>query len=181
MSSCREMLGCFVLLRHACWIKGSIIEHLKVTKTWSETTLNYLMMVETYPNLKEEVWYVVRSPAAKSPLYLTENMPRGQLPHMCFGVDLSTFCLKQHKKVMKSTTSNWDEPTTNLIHGQWFFTFTNLYGDIPKSQGRGLRFNPRLQNLLSTWHKTCHMVNMCLMCFGVDMSAFCLKQQHKKG
>ena len=45
-------------------------------------------------------------------------------------------------------------------------------GEIPKSQGRGWRFDSRLWNLLFTWHKTCQVVN-CLLCFGVDMLAFC--------
>ena len=49
-------------------------------------------------------------------------------------------------------------------------------GEIPKSQGRGWRFDSWLWNLLSTWRKTCHVVN-CLLCFDVGMSAFCLKQK----
>ena len=52
-------------------------------------------------------------------------------------------------------------------------------GEIPKSQGRGWQFNSRLWNLLSTWQRTCQVVN-CLMCFGVGMSAFCLKNKEKK-
>ena len=52
-------------------------------------------------------------------------------------------------------------------------------GETPKSQGRGWWFSSRVWNLLSTWHKTCHVVN-CLMCFGAGMSAFCLKKKKKK-
>ena len=50
---------------------------------------------------------------------------------------------------------------------------------IPKSQGRGWRFESRLWNLLSTWRKTCQVVN-CLLCFGAGLSAFCLKKKKKK-
>ena len=46
-------------------------------------------------------------------------------------------------------------------------------GEIPKSQGRGWRYDSRLWSL-STSHKSCHVVN-CLLCFGVSLSAFCLK------
>ena len=42
-----------------------------VQSLWSKATLNYWMMVERYPNLKEEVGGSI--PAVKSPLYLTET------------------------------------------------------------------------------------------------------------
>jgi hypothetical protein len=45
---------------------------------WSRTTLNYRMVVERYPNLKEEVDNLI--PEVKSPLYLMENLSGGQLP-----------------------------------------------------------------------------------------------------
>ena len=60
-------------------------------------TLNYRVMVEGYPNLKEKVGN--SNPVVKSPLYLTENLPCGQLPPM-LGVGLSAFYLKK-KKVEK--------------------------------------------------------------------------------
>ena len=44
-----------------------------------------------------------------------------------------------------------------------------LLGDgrgIPKSQGRGWWFESRLWNLLSTWRKTCQVVN-CLLCLAL--------------
>ena len=47
------------------------------------------------------------------------------------------------------------------------------------SQGRGWRFDSRLWNLLSTWQKTCEVVN-CLMCFGAGMLDFCLKKKKTK-
>jgi hypothetical protein len=43
----------------------------------SKTTLNYQMVVEKYPNLKEEVGGL--NLAVKSPLYLMNNLPSGQL------------------------------------------------------------------------------------------------------
>ena len=46
--------------------------------------------------------------------------------------------------------------------------------EIPKSQGRGWRFECRLWNLMSTWRKICHVVNY-LLWFGVGLSTFCLK------
>ena len=52
-------------------------------------------------------------------------------------------------------------------------------GEIPKSQGRGWQFESRLWKLLSTWWKTCQVVNY-LLCFGVGLSAFCLKEKKKK-
>ena len=70
-------------------------------------------MVERYPNLKEEVGgsipgceissqiskkkLAVQFLALKSPLYLMENLPGGQLL-LCFGVGLSAFYLKKEKK-----------------------------------------------------------------------------------
>jgi hypothetical protein len=38
-------------------VEDMILTHITTTTTtiWSETTLNYQMMLERYPNLKEEV------------------------------------------------------------------------------------------------------------------------------
>ena len=57
---------------------------------WSETTLNYCMVVERYPNLKEEVDGSIM--AVKSPLYLTRTCKVVNFL-MCFGVSLSALCL----------------------------------------------------------------------------------------
>ena len=51
-------------------------------------------------------------------------------------------------------------------------------GQIPRPQGKFWRFDSRLWNLLSAWHKTCQVVN-CLLCFDIGMSAFYLKNKIK--
>ena len=48
-------------------------------------------------------------------------------------------------------------------------------GEISKSQGRGWQFEFWLWNLLSTWRKTCQMVN-CLLCFDIGSLTFSLKK-----
>jgi hypothetical protein len=60
---------------------SKILKNKKKPIVWSETTLNYGMMVERYPNLKEKVGGSI-PPAAESPLYLTKNLPSDQLPHV---------------------------------------------------------------------------------------------------
>ena len=60
-----------------CCVHGP---NMRFKNKWSETTSNYQMMVERYPNLKEEVGGSIS--AMKSPIYLTKNLPGGQLPHM---------------------------------------------------------------------------------------------------
>ena len=44
----------------------------RIVGDWSETTLNYQVTVERYPNLKEEL--AIGIPTVKSPLYLMENL-----------------------------------------------------------------------------------------------------------
>ena len=51
--------------------------------------------------------------------------------------------------------------------------------EIPKSQGRGWWCDSWLWNLLSTWHKTCHVVNFPI-CFGGGLSDSCQKKTKKK-
>ena len=48
--------------------------------TWSETTLNYWMMVEGYPNIKEEVGCLI--PGCEVSSLLDINLSGGQLPHV---------------------------------------------------------------------------------------------------
>ena len=67
------------------------------------------------------------------------------------------------------------------INFQWVWDDLKLPGDgrgIPKSQGKGWRFESRLWNLLSIERKTCQVVN-CLLCFDVGLSAFCLKKNKR--
>ena len=47
-------------------------------RRWSEATLNYWMMVERYPNLKEEVGDSITGCEFSS--LLDKNLPDGQLP-----------------------------------------------------------------------------------------------------
>ena len=69
---------------------------------WYETTLNYWMMVERYPNLKEEVgqfnsqlWHLL------STWHKIGHVVKCLL---CYGVGLSPFCLKKK-----------EEPKTKLV------------------------------------------------------------------
>ena len=52
-------------------------------------------------------------------------------------------------------------------------------GEIPKSQGRGWRFDSQLWNFFYTWWKICQVVN-CLLWFGDEVSVLCLKKEEKK-
>ena len=51
-----------------------------ISIVWSMTTLNYWMMVERYPNLKEEVGGLI--PGCETSSILDINLPGGQLPHV---------------------------------------------------------------------------------------------------
>ena len=64
---------------------------------WSEMTLNYRVMVEGYPNLKEEVGG--SNLAVKSPLYLTENLPVGELPPVVWCWPIGLLSQKKKKKM----------------------------------------------------------------------------------
>ena len=50
----------------------------EMVTVWSETTLNYWMIVERYPNLKEEVGGSI--PDCEISSLLDRNLPGGQLP-----------------------------------------------------------------------------------------------------
>ena len=52
-------------------------------------------------------------------------------------------------------------------------------GEIPKSQRRGWRFDTQLW-ISSLLNKiTCQVIN-CLLCFGIDVSAYWLKKEEEK-
>ena len=72
---------------------------------WSEMTLNYRMMVQRYSNLKEEVGG--SNPGCESPLYLTENLPGGQLPPMLWRWPIGLLSQKKEKKKEKSRFSKF--------------------------------------------------------------------------
>ena len=83
---------------------GAGMEHgkyraVKEAWEWSEMTVHYWMMVEGYPNLKEEVGGSI--PAMKSPLYMTETY-QVVTCLLCFDVGLSAFYLKQKVKKIGS-------------------------------------------------------------------------------
>ena len=95
------------------------------------------------------------------------------------------FCRGQMDSPIDSLSSSFSAGVKlreqSINHGQLYVVRDDLklLGEgtgIPKSQGRGWRFESRLWNLLSTWQKTCRVVN-CLLCFGVGLSAFCLKKK----
>ena len=91
-------------------------------------------------------------------------------PHIGFFFQVSSI---ECKKVMITVIYQCPSGGITLDHHVcWIWDHD---GEIPKSKGRGWRFNSRLWNLLSTWCKTCQVVN-CPVCFGVGMSAFCLKK-----
>ena len=62
---------------------------------WSEMILNYRVMVEGYPNLKDEV-------GGANPSCEVSSLLDGKTYHvvnrlLCFGFGLSAFCLKKNK------------------------------------------------------------------------------------
>jgi hypothetical protein len=57
---------------------------------WSETALNYRMMVEGYSNLKEEVGGSNSGCEIYSPLM--KNLQGGQLPHVLWRWPISVLC-----------------------------------------------------------------------------------------
>ena len=71
----------------------------KVVEVWSETTLNYWMMVERYPNLKEEVGNSI--PGYEIHSLLDSKTCQVVNCLLCFDVGLSTFCLKKRRKVVE--------------------------------------------------------------------------------
>ena len=62
---------------------------------WSETTLNYRIMLERYPSLKEKVGDSI--PGCKISPLLDKNL-RGSLLPLVPEAGLSTFCLKKNIK-----------------------------------------------------------------------------------
>jgi hypothetical protein len=60
--------------------------------TGSETTLNYWMMVDKYPNFKKEVGNLI--PGCETSSLLDEKLVRWVNCLLYFGVCMSTFCLK---------------------------------------------------------------------------------------
>ena len=71
-----------------------VIDNL-ASKIWYETTLNYCMMVERYPNLKEEVSGSIFDCKISSLLDINTCEVVNCL--MCFGVGLLAFYLKKEK------------------------------------------------------------------------------------
>ena len=63
---------------------------------WSETTLKYRMMVERYPNLKEEVGS--SNPGCENLLSTWRKTYQVVDYLLCFDVGLTAFCLKQNYK-----------------------------------------------------------------------------------
>ena len=80
---------------------------------------------------------------------------------------MSVFICK-HDRALRNRMSVRDDPTL-LDDGR----------EIPKSQGRGWRFDSRLWNLPLYVTVTCKVV-CCLLCFGVGMLTFCLKKIKKR-
>jgi hypothetical protein len=93
------MIGCelksFMLNeeRHAQY---AIILSLQITRAMSEMTLNYRMMVERYPNLKEEVGDSNHGCEISS--LPDKNLPSCQLPHVLWRWPVSHLSQKRKKK-----------------------------------------------------------------------------------
>ena len=95
------------------------------------------------------------------------------MPFTCIWATLS------YNKAREDTTSS----NTNLeLNNTWSETtlhyrmMAERYPNIKEEVGSSV---PGYKNLLSTWRKTCHVVN-CLLCFDVGLSAFCLKKRKKE-
>ena len=66
------------------------MEFYSTSLNWSKTTLNYWMMVERYPNPKEEVGGSI--PGCEISTCQVANCL------VCFGASLSVLCLKKNEK-----------------------------------------------------------------------------------
>ena len=83
---------------------------------WSKMTLTYLMMVERYPNLKEEVGGSIPNCEISSQLdkkiqvtILCQKLASKKIANclLCFGAGMSTFCLKQKEKRRRRMKTWW--------------------------------------------------------------------------
>jgi len=70
---------------------------IKVMILWSEMTLNCWMMMERYPNLKEEVGGLILSCEISS--LLDGKICKVVNCLLCFGVGMWTFCLKVNESI----------------------------------------------------------------------------------
>jgi hypothetical protein len=59
-------------------------------------TLNYQMMLERYPLLRKRL--AVQFPAVKSPLYMTDKLPGGSLPHVLWPWHVGPLSPKKKEK-----------------------------------------------------------------------------------
>ena len=69
--------------------------------------------------------------------------------------------------------------TWDMFRPRWPWTTGWWWKDTHNFEEKGRQFDSWLWNLLSTWHKTCQVLNH-LMCFGASMSASCLKENKIK-
>ena len=94
---CQEVEFCFQL--YTCDFSVNFIQALKVTYLWSNMTLNYWMMVERYPNLKEEVGDSI--PACEIFSLLDRITCQAVDCLLCSDAGLSAFCRKKEKRKRK--------------------------------------------------------------------------------
>ena len=100
---CRVLFFWFRLLREALDWEGNECngrEHWQSKDIWSETTLNYRIMVERYPNLKEEV--DGSNLVVKSLLFMTKNLSDGQLPNVLWRWPVGIQSKKRAKNKVKT-------------------------------------------------------------------------------
>ena len=99
------------------FVTGSPFNDSKIILHWSETTLNYRMMVERYPNLKEEVGNLI--PSYEISFVLDGKLVRWLIVSCALGLACRPFVSKKKcffKKKLLYKASQCD-PTCNCCCG----------------------------------------------------------------
>ena len=93
--------------------------HRDLESVWSEMTLNYQIIVEGYPNLKEEVGGSIPDCEISS-LLDEKNLPGGEQPHVLLRWPVDLLFQKEKEKRLGSesecrlhTLTNSQKPGTN--------------------------------------------------------------------
>ena len=85
---------------------------LEVDSLWSEMTLNYRVMVEGYPNLKEEVGG--SNPDCEISSLLDVKLARVMNNLLCFDAGMSAFCLKKEEDFISANYVEWRSVATSV-------------------------------------------------------------------
>jgi hypothetical protein len=117
-----------------------------MNNVWYETTLNYQMMVERYPNLKEEV-------GGSNPGYEISSLPYKKKTYqvgnclLCFGVGMSASYLQililiiSMNKVFQPTSKNYscDSKMLTILDSKRIFPYPRRSGQVGGKKSNHLR------------------------------------------